>query len=125
MDGKYQDLEMLKQNMEELHKMFLDFQMLAQEQGELCNHIETRFVLCFHLWSLASMSFSVLMCHIVCCLIITCSVTEAREHVEIGNGELCEAIEIKKKARKQQILLSISIAVVLLIAMLLLYLFRI
>lgn len=38
--GKYQDILTLEQSISELHKMFLDFSLLTEEQGEILDQIE-------------------------------------------------------------------------------------
>ena len=42
--GKYQDVLTLEQSVAELHQMFLDFALLTEQQGELLDQIEFRFV---------------------------------------------------------------------------------
>ena len=37
---KYQDVVLLEQSVAELHQMFLDFALLAEQQGELIDQIE-------------------------------------------------------------------------------------
>jgi hypothetical protein len=58
--GKYQDVLTLEQSVAELHQMFLDFALLTEQQGELLDQIEFRFVSLFDffLFLFASSTFS-------------------------------------------------------------------
>lgn len=113
MAGKYQDVLTLEQSVAELHQMFLDFALLTEQQGELLDQIEFRFV-----------NFVSLVClHRHLCLNATIhsrstlSVKNAADHVEDANVDVYEAIEYQKKTRKKQCLI-ILIVVVLLIVVL-------
>ena len=117
MAGKYQDVLTLEQSVAELHQMFLDFALLTEQQGELLDQIEFRFVqFCFlvclhrHLSKRDDSFLKYLSRSAI-------SVKNAADHVEDANVDVYEAIEYQKKTRKKQCLI-ILIVVVLLIVVL-------